>query len=408
MRLARSARTTLDWPIHAVSRKLFSPLEGFKAKRYGESGRHTFFGYYDLTPFDANEQILLAGAVRPVRKLNLSDTPLQIGYFDLREPNPDFRSLDETTTWCWQQGCRLQWFPDKAGQAVIYNRVVDNSYGCIIQDIRTKEPLRAFHRPVYAVDREGRWGLSLNFSRLQRLRPGYGYANFPDATEGENAPDHDGIWRINLGTGEENLLLSVKQISAWEPLPSMAGAVHYFNHLGFNPSSSRFLFFHAWVQNGKRYARLITTDLDGRNLYPLINEGLVAHYAWKSDNELLAFSSHADTGTQYHLYCDQSPERTVFGRERFDQDGHPSFSPDGSTLLLDTYPDKNRYQHLSLYKMATGEFLSLGSFFSPMKYFGAERCDLHPRWSPRGNYICFDSAHDGARGLYVMEKPQAA
>ena len=37
---------------------------------------------------------------------------------------------------------------------------------------------RTLPKPIYTVSPDGAWGLSLNFSRLEWLRPGYGYAGF--------------------------------------------------------------------------------------------------------------------------------------------------------------------------------------------------------------------------------------
>ena len=34
---------------------------------------------------------------------------------------------------------------------------------------------------------------------------------------------------------------------------------------------------------------------------------------------------------------------------------------------------------------------------------GPVRCDLHPRWSPDGRRVCFDSVHGGTRQMYVMD-----
>ena len=40
---------------------------------------------------------------------------------------------------------------------------------------------------------------------------------------------------------------------------------HYINHIAFNPSGNRFLFFHVWNNNGKRRTRAITSDVHGNN-----------------------------------------------------------------------------------------------------------------------------------------------
>jgi len=261
-----------------------------------------------------------------------------------------------------------------------------------------------FCRPVYAVSTDGRWGLSLNFSRLHRLRPGYGYAALLDDSADAPVPVEDGLWRIDMQSGDTEFLFSIAEIACMQPLRSMTGAEHYFNHVQFNPSSTRFLFFHLWLNKGRRFSRLITCDVDGEDRYVLINEGHVSHYAWKSDVELLAYSTHADTGTRYHLYRDKSGVRSVVGEGVLVEDGHPSYSPDGSLLLVDTYPDRLREQHVLLYgpERQTSEWVA--AFFSPRRFDTTDvRCDLHPRWSHCGRYICVDSACEGKRAMYILD-----
>lgn len=374
-----------------------------KIKIISDAGRQVFFGYYDITPFSYDERFLLS-VHAPYR--NLPPEPgaeVLVGYYDLNDDALSFFEIGKTTTWCWQQGCRLQWHPEKSNRMVLYNRLVDGQYGCVIQDIESNEAIKTYKRPIYAVSKNGRWGLSLNFSRLHRLRPGYGYAELPDDTEGQPAPEADGIWRMDMKTGKEDFLFSIAEITHFEPLESMKGAEHYFNHILFNPNETRFMFFHVWLNDGKRFIRLITCNFDGKDLYPLINEGHVSHYTWKSNDELLAYSTHKDTGRHYHLYKDKSADRKVIGEGVLNQDGHPSYSPDSSLLLTDTYPDKYRDQHLLIYKLETGELCKIGAFYTPPDLKGEVRCDLHPRWSPSGRFICFDSAHEGRRKMYLVD-----
>ena len=37
-----------------------------------------------------------------------------------------------------------------------------------------------------------------------------------------------------------------------------------------------------------------------------------------------------------------------------------------------------------------------------MKYYGYKRCDLHPRWSPDGNFISIDSTHEEKRKTFLI------
>jgi Tol biopolymer transport system component len=364
---------------------------------------HTFFGYYDKTPFSLdNSSVLAIVTPNKNRPLNIGDIAT-VGYFNFYAGEKcNFNPVGETLTWCWQQGCRLQWFPKNENELVIYNKIVKQSYGSVVQNIHTKEIIREYSTPIYDIDKKGEWGLTLNFSRLQRLRPGYGYMVFPDKTEKDFSPKDDGIWLMDVSSGKKRLIISLDYLSKLDPVPSMEKAEHYINHIAFNPSGDRFMFFHLWKKDNKRFNRLITADLDGRNLYILSNEGIVSHYTWKSDNELLVYSAEKVLGTNYKLYQDKSKNVHVIGEGVLNQDGHPSYSLDGKLILTDTYPDKYGDRHLLLYSENEG-LKELGRFFSPNKFDGEYRCDLHPRWDRIGSYVAFDSVHKGIRALYVME-----
>ena len=396
-------RANVYRPVRRLGRSLvLNPR--VKVKRFDGGGCHVFFGYYDVTPFSGDGALLLAAHGPASNAPPSAETELKIGIYDLETSGSDFLAVGETSTWCWQQGCRLQWYPYNDDRTILYNRLVDGRSGCVIQDIRTRNLVRTFSRPVYAVSSNGRCGLSLNFARLHRLRPGYGYVNFPDRTAAESAPNGDGIWRIDMTTGDEELLFSVAEIASIKSLDTMAEAEHYFNHILCNPASTRFLFFHLWVNESERFSRLITCDMDGGDRHVLINEGHVSHYTWRSDSEILAYSTHAATGTRYYLYRDKSATRAPIAEGLLREDGHPSYSPDGSLLLVDTYPDKYREQHLLLYRIDRDELAWIGAFFSPMRFDTTDvRCDLHPRWSPCGRYICVDSACQGKRAMYVLD-----
>ena len=371
-----------------------------KIQKFAVPNSQTFFGYYDITPFSKSSDLLLSMVGPRRNKQPRENEEILVGYFD-RRGDGIFKPVDRTSTWCWQMGCRLQWFPEDENRLVIYNKMADTAYGCVVQDIKTKEILMKLSRPIYQIDKDGKHALSLNFSRLHRLRPGYGYGTISDPSEGKVCPDDDGVWLMNLVSGEEQLILSLKHLSEIHPSPTMEDAEHYVNHLAFNPSGSRFMFFHLWVSNGYRYNRLITCDTDGQNIYILTNEGLVSHYTWKSDTELLATMHHKSIGTRYYLFRDSSDVRTKIGDGLLTKDGHPSFSPDSSSILTDTYPDKYGEQRLLLYTPDQG-LIELSRFFSPVRFRGEVRCDLHPRWDRSGQYVCVDSAHDGGRALYVI------
>ena len=205
-----------------------------------------FFGYYDVTPFSKDNNLILAMVGPHKNRPPAKNEEIAVGYFD-RNGDRVFHPVDNSSTWCWQMGCRLQWFPEDENELVIYNKTVDGAYGSVVQNIKTKTILRSYKRPIYQIDRTGNWALFLNFSRLHRLRPGYGYGTIADSTERQLCPDDDGVWLMDLVNCEAELIVSLNRLLQTDPVPSMEGAEHYINHLAFNPSGNRFMFFHLWV-----------------------------------------------------------------------------------------------------------------------------------------------------------------
>ena len=84
-------------------------------------------------------------------------------------------------------------------------------------------------------------------------------------------------------------------------------------------------------------------------------------------------------------------------------DGHPSYSPDRSHIVTDSYPDRVRIQYLRVMKDEDSKPEIVAKVFSPFKYDNDTRCDLHPRWNHAGDKVCFDSVFEGHRGLYMLK-----
>ncbi|MHC4474176.1 MAG: TolB family protein [Planctomycetota bacterium] len=396
----------------AVSLKGFRVLKErtFWKKRYftstilKEDGSHIFFGYYDHKPFSAEDLYLLALRVPFENRRPQPNDSAEIVYFEVDNLQRPFTVIGQSTTWCWQQGCRLQWFPRRGKEYILYNRMVRGRYGCIVQHIHTQKIEQEFTWPIYDVSPDGRWGLSLNFSRLERLRPGYGYVDFEDTTRGSLAPADDGIFRVDFVLGNRSMLFSAADVASFHPVESMRGAEHYFNHISINPTGQRFLFIHLWEGSMGRFGRLITCDSDGRNWHMLNNDGHTSHYTWQGPSNILAYATHRESGTHFYEYEDLSNERRIVGERLLKEDGHPSYSPDGRWILVDTYPDRCRDQHLYLYDTIRDIRVEIARFYSPFHFWKDLRCDLHPRWSPSGHYVCVDVPQlRGFRALGVLD-----
>ena len=274
-----------------------------------------------------------------------------------------------------------------------------------MQEIESGKIRHTIHRPIYDLDKSGNWGLSLNFSRLQRLRPGYGYGNLPDQSEADYCPTNDGVWLVDIQNDQAQLLFSLAQLAAISPYESMIGAQHYINHLSFNPSGSDFLFFHLWLdQNNRRYSRLFTADAQGNRLTLLNNTGHVSHYTWLSD-ERLVVTTHVSPKRElrYVLYHHTDGFEGIIGNQHLTTDGHPTFIRDGRLMITDTYPDEFRDQKLLLFNPEQDNVKVIDRFYMPPEFTGEVRCDLHPRPSPSAKLLCVDVVAGGYRAMQLLD-----
>ncbi|MFO7946189.1 MAG: hypothetical protein R6V19_05210, partial [Armatimonadota bacterium] len=291
--------------------------------------KHHFFGYYDKFPWDETGQYLLAMETQFIDRPPKPDDAVVIGVIDLQRDG-EFEPVAETYAWNWQQGTHLQWLPTAADRCIVYNIREGDHYGCVVHDIHTDER-RTLPMPIYCLSRDGTQALSVNFSRIHRCRPGYGYNGVPDPWADDPAPEQDGIWWMDMETGETEFIISLADIAGIEPVDSMEGAQHWFNHLQFSTEDSRFIFLHRWRRldnDGFRATRMFTANPDGSDVYLLNPDDMTSHFDWKSDDQLLAWARQFDIGDRYFLFDDQSDRVEIVGDDVFNCDGHCSYSPD--------------------------------------------------------------------------------
>lgn len=357
-----------------------------------------FFGYYDKSPWDITGRYVLCMKTSDTWTDVSPKVKLKILLLDTQTDTAAV--LAKSSSWNVQQGCMAQWLGPDFKDRIIFNDFRGGKYVSVILNVFTGVEEKVISAPVYTVSADGKTALSLDFSRLYRLRPGYGYYNVPEETAAERIPDKTCIWRVNLETGVVVPLLKYTDFANFEPRRAMAGAEHKVNHLMLSPNGKRFMVLHRWFDGHRKYTRLVTCNIDGTEMYNLSDEDMVSHCYWRNDNEILAFENKHDGGPGYYLMKDKSSEYRHLWQE-MSGDGHPSYSPDGRLVVTDTYPDRARIASLKI--MKDDEIKTVAKVFAPFKYDNDTRCDLHPRWDRDGKMICFDSVFEGHRGLYIVK-----
>jgi hypothetical protein len=356
----------------------------------GESKKNTFFGYYDITPFQGNNIIYLEctslGAPAKIILNNLDGNKR--------------KQIGETRAWNTQQGCRLRWMPN-SNNIISFNDFIDNNYVNRIINISTGEEKR-LNYPLYDISRDGKFGLTLNFERLGVLRPGYGYTNRSYDSTGNL--DSESIDIINLSSGDKRKLITYADISRFLGENICDFSFNYINHLSFSPNGKKFLFF--WIKNIANWAEvsLLVYDIPLGIVKVYERDLRVSHYTWLDNDTILCTATSGKPphiSTQYYIYK-EGQQRRVYGGELLNRDGHPS-AYNEHIILSDTYPDKYLYQELFLYDRLKNKKKRLVYSYSKPVVSEELRTDMHPRFNENNSIICYDANVSGYRHIYLLK-----
>jgi hypothetical protein len=364
-----------------------------------------WFGYYDKLQFDPTSRYALGMEVDFEHRSPRADDIIKIGMVDLKNADR-WTQLGQTSAWCWQQGCMLQWRPGSKNEIIWNDRSAKGGFVCHILNVHSGSK-RTLPHPIYTVNPDGRTAVAPDFRRIQDMRPGYGYTGLPDPYKDAAAPKNSGIFRIDLETGARDLIISLADIAKFGQIPgNPKDAKHYFNHLLFNTDGSRFIFLHRWRAPGMRSfgTRMLTAKSDGTDIHIVDPYGKTSHFIWRDPEHILAWSWHPSHGDAFYLYQDGTDKVETVGEGIMTRNGHCTYLPGNKWILNDTYPDKNRNQNVYLYNVAKRQTVPLGHFYSPPEYNGEWRCDTHPRFSPDGLKVVIDSPHAGnGRQMYLID-----
>jgi hypothetical protein len=139
--LKTQAQSTLNRTIRTIktSNKKAQHAYYYKIDRYAVKHAHTFFGYYDVTPFSADNTKVLAMVTSSNNHGISTKADVTIGYFKYQDKCA-FVPVGASSTWCWQMGCRLQWHPHDPNRLILYNTW---SRGSMVPFCRTLLPTRS-------------------------------------------------------------------------------------------------------------------------------------------------------------------------------------------------------------------------------------------------------------------------
>ena len=397
-----------------------APFPVFSAPRAVTQGPHDHFlaNYFGINAWSPDNRYLLT--LETDIKNELPDgAPCTLGLVDLEDGNR-FIPIMETRAWNFQEAAMAHWLPNERDTFVV-NDFRDGKFVAVVRNWRTGKE-RVYPFPVSAVSEDGTWALSINYARLYLARPDYGYAG-----EGQNPrrgvvfPEDDGLWRIDLKTGDAKLLVSCAALKDMVPQVPDAG-LSYICHTVISKDMKRVYFLSRSVSQSMEgvkkfkgvnwHTTAFTCDADGTNIRRCFPDGWgSSHFNWKPalserDARTMIVTCNWQNKVYTHVEFTVGEEdypRQVGGKE-MNFDGHCIYSPDGNFITSDGYWDEKFYRHWKIVRLADNKVKSIGEFFVPEPYRDVYcRCDLHPRWRPDGKQLGFNSVHEGSRQVYVID-----
>ena len=308
----------------------------------------------------------------------------------------------------------LQFIPESLSK-VIWNDRQNDKFVCHIKDIFTGEH-KILPFPIYTISPDGRTALSVDFERINDLRPGYGYAGLPDPNGNSISPKNAGIYKCDLESGDKKLILSINDMNRMllketngSSFKDFYTQKNWFNHLLFNTDGTRFVFLHRWISQSKAdvggFGTLMySADLNGQDVRIVDGSGYTSHFIWRDPSQLLMWTRHKGKDGFFLFKDDGSETGTIFGGGIMTRNGHNTYLPDRDWVLNDSYPNEDRLQQVYLYHIPMKKRVPIGDFYLDPVYKGEWRCDTHPRSSPDGTKVVIDCpVGDSGRQLVLLD-----
>ena len=371
---------------------------------------HFFASYYGINSWSPDNRYVTVLETDIKDRLSEDGEYATIALVDLQD---NYKLIPVAKTCCWnfQEAAMCHWLP-WADDTFLYNDKRDGKFVTVILNWKTGEE-KIIPYPVSAVSRDGEWAVSINYARLRLSRPDYGYAGGgQDAKKNVSWPDNDGLWLVNLKTGEAELIVSIASLKDQMTQMQDPKGLAYFCHTIISPNAKKIFWLARTVENLDAQAGFVskwqttsfTCDLDGSNVRRCFPDGWGgSHFNWKDDKTLAVTAKWEDRVYGHTIFTVGEEEKVQhIGAGILDFDGHCLFSPNGKFMSSDGYFNEYFERSWVMIRLEDQAVMPIGAFYVPELYRNIyTRCDLHPRFRPDGAQIGFNSVHEGTRQVYI-------
>jgi hypothetical protein len=377
---------------------------------------HHFFGYIghvQNVPWNKSGRYIVALRTSVRDHMPGVDEPAEIVLLDSQRDYAA-RIVERSRAWNPQQGTMLYWNPEQQETQFSFNDR-DPKTGkvfCVLFDLSRGESggrVREYRFDDVAIGNGGmaqRGGkfLAINYGRMARLRRVTGYEGAHDWTAGVLHPKDDGVFRVDVATGEKKLLVSFAQLAELLKAkePAIEQAALFINHTLWSRDDSPIFFFvrGGWDLGGTKVNVPMVMNADGSNLRPL-KDFIGGHPEWLDGQRMIGA-----IGKEQIIY--DVEKMAVVGtignpQQLPSPEGDVALSPDGR-WFVNGYRKGNENFYAFL-RLTDNAFVKSGPFDVRGWISGDLRVDPSPNWNRASNQILISAlaADEGrTRQLFLI------
>ena len=371
-----------------------------------------YIGHVGTIPWNASGRYIVALRTDFVDRMPGPDDAAEIILLDT-ENDYAIRVVDESRAWNVQQGTMLYWNPGDPENQFFFNDR-DQETGkvfCVLYDVKEGRRIREYRfedTPVGngGVAFDGKHFAAINYARMARLRPVTGYPGAWDWTSGVSAPEDDGVFLVDVETGEKRLLVTFRELAeaVRRERPEIDSMPLFINHTLWSRTGERLFFFAR--ANFRKPGRLnvsFTIARDGTDLRQQETH-IGGHPEWDAGMRMIG--SVANRQAVFDVNSQQIV-KLIGDRELFpDPEGDIALSPN-LEWLANGYKENGKVFYV-VHNRRTGETVRSGGYDLHGRVSGDLRCDPAPRWNREGDTLLIPGMmEDGTRQMFILRMPWA-
>jgi len=373
-----------------------------------EAHMHT---YYDLSPWSPSQRYLVSLKLPYEDRHPAPGDAAAVCVINLAERT--VREVYQTTGWGFQTGAHQQW--GRTDRFLYFNDMVDGRPVGVQLDLETGRT-KILEGPIWQVSPDETYAISPCLVRANLTQPGYGVSVRPEhqIVNTVRAAEDDGLYRVDLATGKQTLLVSLAQI--WEHLADRedldADAILYAFHAKFNPQGTRILLVvRARMADGKFRPSLVTFRPDGSDIRTVVTHHQWArgahHPMWYPDGQRILMCRVLDQrGFRFCLVDGLTGQAQALIDEP-PGTGHPIVNRDETFLVTDATSEQAGRRRVAVrlvdLKHKTWQDICWVESPAATGEMAPLRRDAHITWDRQGRRLLFLGAPQGRRQLFIAD-----